>query len=135
MRLVIAIFVLLGALSAQVVCRPAYSKGNLDSLFETKTIVTTDLSRRLTDYVSHPRRCFVHEHGTLALEGKIVHDWWSEIEPTEPFRSDAFFCPTLRSKENPLELRTWRPEWLRWDSEVRPRIRSVDFCEPTDTGH
>jgi hypothetical protein len=132
MKFVIAILGLLGTLSAQVVCRPVNSKGSLDSLFETKTIAATDLSQRFTDYLLHPVRCFEHASGTLALDGKIIHDWWFEIEPVEPFRPDVLFCPTLQSKVHLLEPRTRHLEWPRRDSEVRPRIHSSDYCKPTD---
>jgi hypothetical protein len=132
MRLVIAIFGLLGTLSAQDICRPVDAKGGLDYLFETKTNATADLSQRFTEYVSHPVRCFEQLHGTFGLgNGKIVHSLYLEIKPVKPFTPMSLLCPKAPSNE-PFGSRTEYRSWPGSDKGTRPAISTSDPCKPTD---
>jgi hypothetical protein len=105
MRFVIAIFGLLGTLSAQIVCRPVGSKGDVDPSFNSRQIrgIDSDLSSRIqlfANYHSHPVRCFEHLHGTFGLgDGKVVHSLWVEVRPYEQWMSDSSFCSPSRTGE------------------------------------
>jgi hypothetical protein len=139
MKLVIAIFGLFSALSAQVVCRPVDPKGSFDlSLFDSKKIAHTDddlpLKKLLfTDYSSPPVRCFEHLHGTLALNnGKIVHDFYVEAKHFELWMSDDASCsPSLSN-----EPRFWFSKGIfqaqAQATKTKPVTVPAEFCRPTD---
>jgi hypothetical protein len=139
MKLVIAIFGLFSALSAQVVCRPVDPKGSFDlSLFDSKKIAHTDddlpLKKLLfTDYSSRPVRCFEHLHGALALNnGKIVHDFYVEAKHFELWMSvDASCSPSLSN-----EPRFWFSKGIfqaqAQATKTKPVTVPAEFCRPTD---
>ncbi len=138
MRFVIAIFGLLGALSAQVICRPVDSKGNVDlSFFDTtkRAGIDNDLSSRIqlfTNYPSHPVRCFEHLQGTFGLgNGKIVHDLYVDVKPYEQWMSDSDSCSPTRTREPLFRFGKEVLEQRTQESRTKVTI-PPEFCRATD---
>jgi len=139
MKLVIAIFGLLSALSAQVVCRPVDPEGSFDlSLFDTKKIVHTDddlpLTKFLfTGYSSRPLRCFEHLHGTLALNnGKIVHDLYVEVKAYEGWMSDADSCSPSQTKEPLFRFNKEVLKQQRQETRMKGMTIPAEFCRAVE---
>jgi hypothetical protein len=137
MKLVIAIFGLLGTLSAQVICRPAEAKSSVyPSLFDAKKIASIANDSPLktylfTEYPSRPVRCFEHMGGTLALSnGKIVHDFWVEVTPFDRWISVAS-CSTSVSKEALFTFTKGIFEWPGPKTETKPISTPAEFCRAT----
>jgi hypothetical protein len=139
MKLVIAIFGLLSALSAQVVCRPVDPKGSFDlSVFDSKEIAHTDddlpLKKLLfTDYSSRLVRCFEHLHGTLALNnGEIVHDFYVEAKHFELWMSDAASCSPSLSKEPRFWFNKGIFQSQAQATKTKPATVPTELCRAPD---
>ena len=138
MKLVIAIFGLLGTLSAQVFCYPVDAKGNVDLTLETKK--TISLVRHLpsssylfTDYVPSRERCYEHIGGTIGVgNGKVVHSLWVEVKPYEKWMSDSNSCSPSRSKEPLVRFREAILGSTRQEPEKKSLSIPPEFCRVTD---
>src|SRR6266576_3633232 len=103
MRFVIAIFGLLGALSAQVICRPVDSKGNVDlSFFDT------------------------------TKRAGIVHDLYVDVKPYEQWMSDSDSCSPTRTREPLFRFGKEVLEQRTQESRTKVTI-PPEFCRATDT--
>ncbi len=139
MRFVIAIFGLLSSLSAQVICRPVDSSGNLDiASLDIEKIFSIENNRPVknylvTDYPARPARCFEHLQGTIGLNnGQVVHSVWVEMRPLERWVSDSSSCAASRSKE-PLFM--FRQEIVKKSGEEVERKQvsiPAEFCRAAD---
>ena len=139
MRLVIAIFGLLGALSAQVICRPLDSMGNFDwSTPDIQKMTQADNNPPVKNYLvtelhSRPVRCFEYVGGTIALyNGKIVHSAWLESTPLEQWPADVSSCSASRSKEPLFRFMKRINESNAQEPKTAALSIPVEFCQAVD---
>jgi hypothetical protein len=136
MRLVIAIFGLMGTLSAQVVYHPIDSNENIGFSRAIKPIPEAGHSSAAGPYLEkgdplQSVRRFKCTYGTIALNNrKIVHHVCWEI-PLPPDLGLPLLCGRSRNQERPPRYIVEHFP-LPQGAEIQPRISLPDFCKITD---